>query len=178
VHCLRHTRLSALPKAVTDKRGPTDKFRERVGVKTKDTITYRDFSSRGQVVQNRGKEIKGAKPEDLDRQEALLAKGSQWSASTARSRAEMGVSLMTARAASEEGGGEIGAFTRVGMAAQNIPDIKEGALSLRKRPSLKPHVATVKHIAFPPLLAPVDCECTVLETTRQPSKYFSAPPFK
>jgi hypothetical protein len=118
--------LHSAPGSVVDKLGLTAKFRDRVGVRTKDLVIQRDLFSRGQVVQNRGKEIKNASQEDLDKQEAKLSKGMSWQASTARSRDELAQSFAAARAASASSGGEIGAFTRVGHVAQALSDVKDG----------------------------------------------------
>ncbi len=74
------------PKAISDKRGPSKKFQDRVAVCKADMVIKRDAQIKSQGIECRSKETKGARQEDIDKLEAWLSKGPTVKSTASRSR--------------------------------------------------------------------------------------------
>jgi hypothetical protein len=109
--------------AVTDSSGPVAKYKDRVAVHVADEVRNRDAYIRSQGVEYKGKEIKNASQEDIDKLEARMAKGSVTKSTVARGRLEMSKAMVAAAAASQHAG-EREVFSGVGLVAQVCPDVK------------------------------------------------------
>jgi hypothetical protein len=105
-------------------------------------VTFRDAHIRSHGYTVRGKEIKNASQDDIDKLEARMGKGLSTKATSSRSRHDLGKALTAAAAASSEAG--LGGFDReifggVGLSAQCVPDVKEGSFQVhRHRSSQRP----------------------------------------
>ncbi len=87
-------------------------------------MTFRDAHIRSQGVSYRGKDVKAATQEDIDKLEAKMLKGGITKATSARTRVDLGQAMVSAAAASSGDGGDREIFQGVGLAAQQVPDIK------------------------------------------------------
>ncbi len=115
-----------MPGAVTDKLGPNPKFQNRVSIKTADLVIDRDAHVRTQGVEYKGKEIKNATQEDVDKLEARMLKGAVTKSTAARSRNDLAKAFVSASAASQlSGTGERELFSGAGFAAQACPDVED-----------------------------------------------------
>ena len=109
------------PGAITDSKGPTEKYKNRVAVHKADLVTQRDANIHSQGYVAAEKEIRKGSQEDIDRMEARLAKETMFKATNSRSRTDQALSMAKASLAS----GGTGAWSDNGKSAAMIGDVRD-----------------------------------------------------
>ena len=146
------------PGAITDSKGPTEKYKNRVAVHKADLVTQRDANIHSQGYVAAEKEIRKGSQEDIDRMEARLAKETMFKATNSRSRTDQALSMAKASLAS----GGTGAWSDSGKSAAMIGDVRdllsesenEGSQASRLRcwdlvkVFKPPHPVAIKHAAM------------------------------
>jgi hypothetical protein len=118
--------------AICDNKGPCAKFRQRVAIKVKDVVKFRDGHERSQIATAAEKESKKATQKELDELEVRMRQGA---ATSMEDRSDLAQRMVTsAGAAGSAGGG--GAFSEVGVGVSNfgsIHDLKDDMKELEEQ---------------------------------------------
>jgi hypothetical protein len=117
--------LVADPASITDMLGSCPRYAQRVAVKKKDMITFRDLTENAQITRAAEAEKKKATQADLDAALAKLDHGAQFGGSALRDRLDIAKRMNAARSAMADSDMPMAPFSDLGTAAMALPDIMD-----------------------------------------------------
>ena len=114
------------PGAIKDQLGPTEKDKDRVAIKLKDTVEFEDAWINAQAVVCQGPTVKKGTKEDVDKAVSDMQRGGfSMTGQSRASRDDMASAMARATSAAAASGTREGAFGSVGAGAAYVPDIKD-----------------------------------------------------
>ena len=117
--------LVADPTSITDMLGSCPRYAQRVAVKKKDMITFRDLTEHAQITRAAEAEKQKATQADLDASLAKLDHGAQFGGSAVRDRLDIAKRMNAARSASATSDMPMAPFSDLGTAAMALPDVMD-----------------------------------------------------